>query len=915
MQHWKRWLYILGAAIVFICAFYLLFSFRCLDFIVDFLWFKSLGFEFYYLKRFSYKYLIFSSVIIAFFVIFFINFSIAVKFIKKSVLSLPNKDVDSDKKPSKIFTVFQSGTRKIFIILSFAMAFVIAMPFYEKWEKALLLFFGSGVGVSDVVFGKDISFYLFYFPIFKLIQVRVFVIFLILLLTLVMTYWILKRFTAKNAIKFPKGANIHLAIVILITTLIYACKFVLECYGYLFSSNHQPLFFGPGFIETWFYIPLIWASLFLFILLSIAGTFFFFKKKGLKLLILSIVLFMVSIWLQNVSFIPNMINKYYVKPNEMAREKPYIKAGINAALSAYKLNDVETVKYKINENLNININEDITNQLRNIPVWDRELLEGVYQQLQGIKPYYTFPSVDVGRYVVSGKYQQVYLAARELNIGELPDYAKNWPNIHLQYTHGYGVVMTPAAQGGDEAMTWFLHDFPITSQYDLSVNKPGIYYGQEKYDYVICSNKGGEIDHPTDEANAVVNYNGAGGVKLSSIFHRLIFSLYFKNKKILLTSELTEKSRILFHRNIIERITKIVPYLLLDSDPYLVAVKDGLFWIQDAYTVSDTYPNSPYMKNSFNYIRNSVKIVVDAYNGSITFYKSSDDDPIIKAYANIYPEIFKELKDFPEALKNHIRYPKDLFSLQMEIYAKYHQKNPEYFYRQEDIWEITKGLSAQNSEHMQPYYLTLNLDANDEDLDYGGSEFFLLVPMSPMGRDNLRSLCIAKCDGENYGKIVVYSFPQKKQVYGPSQISALIDQDTEISQQLTLWDQKGSRVVRGNMIIFPVDNLIYYIQPVYLISASRLKIPELKRIIVSQGELVAMESSIEEAFIVLESRLKKRRALQQKRHFSTKKSGKKVKIKKNEPENNKNSKDSDFEVKKDVALPEEERDVQAVTKP
>ncbi len=909
MQHWKRWLYILGAALILICAIYVLFSFRCLDFIVDFLWFQSLGFEFYYLKRFFYKYLIFSSVVIIFFAIFFINFSIAVKFIKRAVSSLSDKDTKSDKKPSKILTVFQSGTKKIFIILSFIMGIVIAIPFYEKWEKALLFFFSSNSGVCDGVFHKDVSFYLFCFPIFKLIQIRLFATFSILLLILIITYQILKRFTVKHAIKFPAGVNIHLLIVILITTLTYACKFVLERYGYLFSNTHLPLFFGPGFIESWFYIPLIWVSLFLFILLSIAATFFFFKRKGLKFLVISTIFFMLSIWLQNVSFIPNMINKYYVKPNEMTREKPYIKAGIDAALSAYNLNKVETVKYKINDKRNININEDITNQLRNIPVWDKELLEDVYKQLQGIKPYYTFPSVDVDRYVVAGKYQQVYLAARELNIAELPSYAQNWPNIHLQYTHGYGVVMTPAAQGGEEAMTWFLHDFPITSQYGLSVNQPGIYYGQEQYDYVTCPNEGGEVGHPTDESNVVVNYKGTGGVKLSSVFHRLIFSLYFKNKKILLTSKLDENSRILFKRNIIERITKIAPYLLLDKDPYLVVVKDGLFWIQDAYTVSDTYPNSPYIENSFNYIRNSVKIVVDAYNGSVSFYKSNDDDPVIKAYARIYPEIFQDISDLPEVLKSHIRYPKDLFSLQMEIYAKYHQKNPEYFYRQEDIWEITKGASVKNSECMQPYYLTLNI-SNSDKLDDGGNEFFLLVPMSPMGRDNLRSLGIAKCDGDNYGKIVVYSFPQKKQVYGPSQISALIDQDTEISQQLTLWDQKGSSVVRGNMIIFPVDSLIYYIQPVYLISDSRLKIPELKRIIVSQGELVAMEPSIEEAFFVLEAKLKKRRALQQKRHFSSKAEGIESEIKKKENlGGSKNIKDSvSDENKKDVDLHKDNKD-------
>jgi uncharacterized membrane protein (UPF0182 family) len=404
-----------------------------------------------------------------------------------------------------------------------------------------------------------------------------------------------------------------------------------------------------------------------------------------------------------------------------------------------------------------------------------------------------------------------------------------------------------------------MRDLPPKSEYGLTIKNPGIYYGLGKYPYSVVPNNIGEIDYPREETNVKGTYVGKGGVALSSMMRKFLFSFYFEDKNIFFTPDTVPDSRILFVRNIIDRIKKITPFLELDSDPYIVSTEEGVFWVQDAYTVSDRYPNAQPYEGRFNYIRNAVKIVVDAYHGTVSFYLADRKDPIAAAYGRIYPGLFKPIKEMPAGLKRHLRYPKDLFEIQMEIYARYHQTDPGTFFRQEDSWEICRLVRGGEPVKMRPYYLTTNL------LEAAQHEFVLAATMSPLGRNNLRALAIAGCDPGHYGKMKVYSFPKGQQVYGPSQVDALIDQDTEIAQQLTLWDQAGSEVIRGRMIMLPVNGMILYIEPIYLSSSTRLKIPELKRLVVSQGNIVAMASSLEEAFEKLDDKLNERKRRKQER--------------------------------------------------
>ena len=858
MRNWKRKLILYGAIISGLGILYVIFNFVFLNFIVDIWWFRSLDYDGYFLLRLLYRYLVFFGATFIFFLIFFLNFWVASRYLGTTLSSAENTDSEKKLKKRNLIRLFQSGSLKIYTLLSVILAVLLAIPLYEQWESALLYIFGSASGVYDPVYGKDISYYLFSFPVYTLIQSRLLITFLVLFAGIFLLYQIEKRILSKEDKHLPRGSRVHLIILAGFIILIQAWDFYLKRYYLLYTSSHQPVFFGPGFIEMRYDLPLIWLALLLFIGTTVLFIIFFLKKKGLKVLILFGTCFLLSMWLRETTLLSGLIDNYIVKPNPQKREKLFIANNIKATLAALNLNNVEYLEYPISPVTKNIITQDIKDSLHNIPVWDRSVLDDVYTQFQGIRPYYNFSEVDVDRYNVAGYYHQVYLAARELNLSNLPRSAQNWENSHLQYTHGYGIVMTPAAQGGDEPLTWFVKGLNMDSEYGFSITRPEIYYGMGPYNYCIVPNDLAEVGHSKSGDSNLKHYQGNGGVSLSSLFRELMFSVYYKDAKIFFTTSTNAKSRMLFRRNIKERIHTITPYFFLDEDPYIVATSKGLFWMVDAYTTSDRYPNvenchTPFSGGTgdygkqFNYIRNSVKIVVDAYNGDTTYYMADTKDPIIRAYNRIYPGLLKRMDQMPPELKAHIRYPKYIFEVQMSTYTKFHQTAPEMFYQQEDTWEFAKI----NSVPMKPYYLTTAFPGSDK------QEFLLVSPMSPAGRDNLRALAVAGCDGNNYGKIVIFNFSKEKQVSGPSQINALIAQNATISQNLTLWGQGGSKVQLGRMIILPTGKTILYIQPLYLVSTAGTKIPELKRIIVSQGNVVAMESSLEAAVLKIDTKLQK----------------------------------------------------------
>ncbi len=839
MGRWKKWFMAFLALIAIIAIAYVILNFIFIDFFVDFYWYSSLGYSGLLFLKLLYKYLIFIGVTLFFFLIIFLNFWVASRYLGCTLSGECKHEVT---KTRKLIQAFRTGSLKVYTPLSIILAIPLAIPLYEQWEAALLYIFGSNSGVKDPVYGIDVSYYLFSLPIYSLLQRRLIIMLLLLFVCLTILYYIERRMLASEGQPLYKSAKIHLSVVIFLAFWVQAWGYMLERHLLLYNTNNLPLFSGPGYTEMTVLLPLIWLSAIFLLAMAISLIVFVNKRKGVYPLVIFTLLFVLTHAGRTWDFLYDNVDKYLVKPNEIERQSKYIQNAVLSTLGAYNLTHVEKRDYGRMQNLRSLTDPELGTDLENIPLWDKELLIDVFQEVQAIRPYYHFSDIDVGRYPMDNVLHQVYLAAREINLNKLPLSAQNWINMHLKYTHGYGPVMIPAAQKGEERMKWYIKDIPPVSDYGFSIKEPGIYYGTGHYEYAIAPNDSGELYYPGDVDEVFVDYKGTGGTPIGSLFKKALFAVYFKDRNIFFTTKTNSDSRILFRRNIQERIRTLTPFIRLDKDPYLVVTDDVMYWYQDAYTLSKWYPQGAPYNDEFNYIRNSIKIVVDAYNGTVTYYLVDTKDPIAKAYERMYPGLIKPIEEMPENLRKQMRYPRDLFEIQMKMYSKYHQVNPETFYKDEDRWQFAEFVHRDTLIRMQPYYLTLDL------IQHKNPEFILVIPMLPINRENLRALALVGCDGDNYGRIIIYLFPRGRQVYGPSQINALIDQDTIIAEMITLWDQAGSEVKRGKMIIFPLGKHILYIQPFYLEATGRLKIPELKRVIVSAEQIVVIDVTLEKAF-------------------------------------------------------------------
>ena len=529
------------------------------------------------------------------------------------------------------------------------------------------------------------------------------------------------------------------------------------------------------------------------------------------------------------------LQRLVVTPDEQQREAPYLTHNIAATRQAFGLDDVEEREVSGDATLALADIENNRDTIDNVRLWDHEPLLDTFGQLQEIRTYYDFASVDNDRYFIDGEYRQIMLSSRELNSDSLPN--RSWINERLQYTHGFGVAMGPVNQVTAEGLpVLFIGDLPPTSSVDLEVEQPSIYFGELSNDYVIVNTGTDEFHYPEGDDNVSTRYDGAGGVEMSSLLRRLLFAARFGAYEILVSSQLRSESRIIYHRNIIDRVTTIAPFLRYDTDPYLVISEGRLVWMLDAYTTSSRYPYATPASNRINYIRNAVKIVVDAYNGTTTFYLAEPDEPIARTLRAIFPGFLQPLDAMPEDLRRHIRYPEGLFTLQTAIYSTFHMTNPAVFYNREDQWEVP----VIDGEQMQPYYTMMRLPGEPR------AEFIQMLPFTPRGKNNLAAWMVARSDGDQYGRILVFQFPKQKVVFGPSQIVARVNQDPDISPQLTLWDQQGSEVIQGTLLVIPIEEALLYIRPLYL-RASGGRIPELKQVIVAYQNEIAMEETLDGA--------------------------------------------------------------------
>ncbi len=738
---------------------------------------------------------------------------------------------DSVRRELPLLDLIASNLRKLMFFGPLVLAVMTGLIIGQKWEIVQLYAKAVPFGSADPIFGNDYSFYLFTLPFLNLGKSILWEAFVVLGIGTGIIFF-LKQFIylGPNGIVMQVEARRPLSSLVFYFLILMAMEFHLQRYDLLLEGNGVVT--GIGFADYYGQLPILnimsWLSL------AGAGlSFFIATGRGVKKVVLALT--GIGVIYFAGSFYPRILQNFVVNPNELIKETPFIEHTIAGSLKAYGLDTTESKKLTGAESLNAESIQANSLTIENIRLWDQEPLLDTLGQIQEIRTYYQFNSVDNDRYTIDGKYRQILLSPRELQSENLPN--RTWINEHLTFTHGYGVSLSPVNQITPQGMpVLFIKDIPPQSNVDLKVEQPEIYFGELSNDHVFVNTGTKEFDYPEGEKNVYKNYEGSGGFPVDSFIRKLLLAARFKTLKILFSQDINSESRVLMYRNITERVLQVVPFLRLDSDPYLVVTEGKMKWVYDAYTVSDQFPYSQTIPRFGNYVRNSVKIVIDAYEGSMQFYIADPNDPIILTWKNIFPELFKDLSEMPEDLRSHIRYPSDLFTIQAFIYATYHMKTPQVFYNKEDQWEIPEI----DNKMMEPYYTIMKLPGNTKE------EYILMLPFTPRGKSNLSAWMVAQSDGENYGQLVTYTFPKQKLIYGPNQIVARINQDAEVSRQISLWDQRGSKVIQGTMLVIPIEESLIYVRPLYL-KADAGKIPELKRVIVGYEDRIAMESTLEKA--------------------------------------------------------------------
>jgi hypothetical protein len=724
---------------------------------------------------------------------------------------------------------------KLALPISLLIGVFFGVKCWGEWDEFLLFRHGVSFGEKDPILGYDLSFYFFKLPFLDFVSGTLMTLLVFAVLAAVIVYLGRAALSIRlgeegeaPGVSAQRGARAHLLAVLAGLFAVLAWRYYLDLPALLYGNGGAVA--GAGYTDIHANLPLIWAKLSVSLLLALCALASIFLAR-VRLVIVGLALF--ALVLVAGFVYPALVQRFSVAPNELQKESPYITYSIAATRKAYNLDSVEERELTGESTLTAKDIQDNRHTINGIRLWDQKPLLETFSQLQGIRPYYGFQGVDNDRYNINGEMQQVMLSVRELASEKLPN--RNWINERLIFTHGYGLTLGPVhqvTQGGLPVL--FVKDIPpATTIPNLKIERPEIYYGEMTNEQVYVKTKQQEFNFPEGEKNQFTTYAGTGGVSLGAYLHKLMFATRFGELKLMLADDITPESRVLFHRNIKERLRKVAPFLLLDRDPYMVIAEGKCYWICDAYTTSNRFPYSQGVRvesQSLNYIRNSVKAVVDAYNGDVQLYVADDHDPVIQTYARIFPDILKSLAEMPPDLRAHLRYPEDIFRIQTQVYTTYHMDQPQVFYNKEDQWEIASDRDRDGSPVlMEPYYTIMKLP------QAAAEEFLVMLPFVPKNKQNLAAWMVARCDGENYGKLVVYRIPKQKQIYGPKQIVGRINQDAEISGQLTLWSQRGSTVNFGPMLVIPIKESLLYVQPLYLQSETG-KIPELKRVIVAHGD-------------------------------------------------------------------------------
>ena len=813
-------------------------------FLVDFLWFSSLGYRQVFDRIVGAQIAIFGAV---WFVTFIAIAASGFAAIGESrdrerlrVVRRPDEMVEVNL--PELIRAFSDRIpwRLLVLVAAAVLAIFPANGEAAGWDVYLKALYGVPFHLGDRSFGHDVGFYVFTLPLLETLRDLFLVILFLAAAVGVAIHW------ARGALDFRESppriaasAAAHISVLLGIFFVQRAVSYWLSRYGLLYHTNG--VVYGMRYVDHVLWQPGLWL---LVVLSVIAATLCFanVSRHGVRLPVIALVMVFGSSLL--LSFIEPVIERLWVKPDELRIEKPYITANIEMTRAAYKLDNVDVKPFAGKGTLTRASLEDDAATMRNIRLWDPRPLIDTYKQLQEIRLYYDFLDVDIDRYRIDGRYTQVMLAPREMNVGLLPENAQTWVNQHLKFTHGSGLVMSPVNEKDSEGLpVFYIKNIPAESSVGFKVENPAIYFGEEPDNYVVVNSATPEFDYPKGADNVFSFYKGEGGIPVSGLWRRMLFSYFFKDINLLVTENIVNQSKIMIRRNILTRLSYLAPFLRLDGDPYTVLLNGRLVWIVDAYTTSDRYPYSQDI-DGLNYIRNSVKAVIDAYDGTTTLYVADADDPVIQTWQKIFPTMFKPLAAMPDELHSHIRYPEYFFQVQAGIYRTYHMKDPQVFYNREDQWDFAKENYAGMTSAMQPYYIIMRLPGEAHE------EYMLMLPMVPKGRDNMIAWMAARCDGADYGHLFEYAFSKDSLFYGPYQIQARINQSPEISRQLSLWNQMGSKVILGNLIVIPVQDSLLYVEPLY-IRAENGQLPELQRVIASYGDQVVMGDTLPETLASL----------------------------------------------------------------
>ncbi len=799
-----------------------------IDFNVSLLWFKSLGFLKAFLTRIYWQILLYVVGFVFSWFVYYLFFYVPKR----------REELESGE------AIIKLSKRFVPIVLAFFSAGGLSGIFM----KILLYIRQAPSPIKDPIFHKSVSFYMFSYPFYSAIISYLIGIFVTAFIIEEGVYWLYIKQNFHSRSSVAKHATNLLSIAGGILFLLIGLRIYINIYS-LLTVSHGAVY-GIGYTDYYIRVPLFKLLAFMFF----AGGIFMFiyailPKFTNRNLLIKVIVGGILIGLAFYGTIPALYQNISVKPNELAKEKQFLVNNIKGTREGYNLSNITLKQFPNLKELTKNDIKQSPVVVNNIRLWDWRALKDTYQQIQSIRLYYKFNDIDVDRYTVDGKYRELMIATRELDHKLLPANSQSWVNLHLKYTHGYGICMNPVNEftNGGLPVLYVKNIPPVSTVSGLTVKRPEIYYGETTNDYVFVDTRTPEFDYPKGEDNAYVTYKGSGGIKLSGL-NKLLFAIHYNDASIILSHYLTSSSKVMINRNIKNRVEEIAPFLMYDSDPYIVLGDDGkLYWMGDAYTYSDMYPYSEALsvhRKEINYIRNSVKYVVSPYTGKVSFYVIDKNDPVIQTYKNVFPSLFKDVSEMPKFLIKHFRYPDDLMEIQGKVYSVYHMNDPEVFYNKEDRWAIANEKYRDTTQQVLPYFVIIkNPDTNK-------NEFVSLYPFTPYGKSNLIALATAQCDQPNYGKVTVYQLSKDKMYYGPLQIEARIDQNSEISKVLTLWNQQGSEVIRGNLLTLPIYNSLLYVEPIYL-QASASKFPQLKKVVLATQTKLVWGDTFDDALNLL----------------------------------------------------------------